>query len=824
MTLFHMHPLTSRIVRQIWLLCAVLTGLICCFHAAQAQTPSKEYIRLGGRVIALENAVAETVSTPTAPSGPVSGAPNTSYTYSTGGSTSGLGHSVQYQFNWGDGTNSGWLAVGTPTASHSWSSAGSYTVTAQARCSTDTAIVSAVSLSLTAGIATIETISTPTKPSGPTSGSPNTSYSYSTGGATSNLGHSVQYRFHWGDTTDSGWLAVGITSASHSWSSAGSYTVTAEARCATDTTIVSLSSPGLTVNIGEVVSAPTKPSGPASGKPGTSYSYSTGGSTSNLGHSVQYLFNWGDGSNSGWLAVGITSASHSWTTANSYTVTAQARCATDTTIVSPLSPSLTVNIETISTPTKPSGPTSGSTGISYSYSTGGATSNLGHSVQYQFNWGDGTYSGWLAVGTTSASHSWTTANSYTVTAQARCSTDTAIVSSVSSGLTVTITGETIVAPTTPTGVVWAQTGWTLTYTTGGASSNLGHSVQYLFNWGDGPNSNSGWLAVGTKSASHTYNTAGSYTVTAQAHCSTHTTVTSSLSSPGLLLTVVPPEAITPPTKPSGLVSGSTNISYTYSTGGSTSNWSGHTVEYQFTWGDGTTSIWLPVNTLSAEHTYSTAGSYTITAQARCSTNHVVISSFSSGLVVTITGPPSTAKISGKITSGGVNFSGITVNLTGSANKSTTTDTNGNYSFSGLSASGTYTVTPTYSRTTFSPSSWTSPSPIGSDKTANFTASVSPAAQLAPYSGTGTIYNQGDSYTLTVTGGPHLTVTCDYTFTDLNDNLTSGTWTKGSTDLNGVFSETGSFTESDAGRWSWKFYVNGVAAASTPSPLRFQVNP
>ena len=48
--------------------------------------------------------------------------------------------------------------------------------------------------------------------------------------------------------------------------------------------------------------------------------------------------------------------------------------------------------ETVSTPTTPSGPTSGSTGASYSYSTGGASSNLGHTLQYRFDWGDGTYS------------------------------------------------------------------------------------------------------------------------------------------------------------------------------------------------------------------------------------------------------------------------------------------------------------------------------------------------------------------------------------------------------------------------------------------------
>ncbi|MGD0624593.1 MAG: fibronectin type III domain-containing protein, partial [Thermodesulfobacteriota bacterium] len=49
--------------------------------------------------------------------------------------------------------------------------------------------------------------------------------------------------------------------------------------------------------------------------------------------------------------------------------------------------------ETITAPNTPSGPTSGTTGTSYSFSTGGSSSNLGHSVQYQFDWGDGTYSG-----------------------------------------------------------------------------------------------------------------------------------------------------------------------------------------------------------------------------------------------------------------------------------------------------------------------------------------------------------------------------------------------------------------------------------------------
>jgi hypothetical protein len=109
---------------------------------AQSQ-PSKEYIRIGGRVIAQEGG--ESLSLPNAPSGPASGSTGTSYSYSTGGATSTKGHGVQYQFNWGDNSNSGWLQAGTTSASHSWSTAGSKNVTAQARCTADTSAVSPLS-------------------------------------------------------------------------------------------------------------------------------------------------------------------------------------------------------------------------------------------------------------------------------------------------------------------------------------------------------------------------------------------------------------------------------------------------------------------------------------------------------------------------------------------------------------------------------------------------------------------------------------------------------------------------------------------------------
>jgi len=92
-----------------------------------------------------------------------------------------------------------------------------------------------------------------------------------------------------------------------------------------------------------------------------------------------------------------------------------------------------VGAESVVTPSAPSGSTSGVTGQSLTCATGGSSSNLGHAVEYRFDWGGGTYSSW---GTgTGASHAWSTAGTYQVKAQARCATHTTV-TSVSSGLSV----------------------------------------------------------------------------------------------------------------------------------------------------------------------------------------------------------------------------------------------------------------------------------------------------------------------------------------------------------------------------------------------------
>ncbi len=83
----------------------------------------------------------ETVSTPNMFLGPTSGLTGTSYAYTAGGSYSSVGDGIEYQFDWtGDGTNlSPW---GSATQSYSWTSPGTYSLRARARCQSHISVIS----------------------------------------------------------------------------------------------------------------------------------------------------------------------------------------------------------------------------------------------------------------------------------------------------------------------------------------------------------------------------------------------------------------------------------------------------------------------------------------------------------------------------------------------------------------------------------------------------------------------------------------------------------------------------------------------------------
>ena len=115
-------------------------------------------------------------------------------------------------------------------------------------------------------------------------------------------------------------------------------------------------------------------------------------------------------------------------------------------------------------------------------------------------------------------------------------------------------------------------------------------------------------------------------------------------------------------------------------------------------------------------------------------------------------------ISGRVTSGGVGLQGVTMTLSNCQSGSTTTDANGNYSFTVL-AFCNYTVTPSKQYYTFSPGSTTLTN-LSGPQTANFTATA------IQYSISGSVGMTG--VTMTLTGSQNATTTSNtsgtYSFT------------------------------------------------------------
>jgi len=92
-------------------------------------------------------------------------------------------------------------------------------------------------------------------------------------------------------------------------------------------------------------------------------------------------------------------------------------------------------VEYNTTPTTPTGDTDLDKNVSYSFSTGGSVNSEGHTVEYQFDWGDSTQSSW---GSSTQSHTYTSVGMYDIKSRSRCATHTSVISSYSDPLTVTV--------------------------------------------------------------------------------------------------------------------------------------------------------------------------------------------------------------------------------------------------------------------------------------------------------------------------------------------------------------------------------------------------
>ena len=158
----------------------------------------------------------------------------------------------------------------------------------------------------------------------------------------------------------------------------------------------------------------------------------------------------------------------------------------------------------------------------------------------------------------------------------------------------------------------------------------------------------------------------------------------------------------------------------------------------------------------------------------------VASASVSGVIFTaskvIAPPPPTFSISGSI-SPAANGAGATVTLGGAASASTTADSMGNFSFSGL-ASGTYTLTPTKNGYTFGPSTQSTTVAAANVAGVNFAAAKVSAPPPATFSISGSITptTNGTGVTITLSGAASATTSTDSSGNYSFSGLPAGTYT------------------------------------------------
>jgi hypothetical protein len=173
---------------------------------------------------------------------------------------------------------------------------------------------------------------TPSIPSGETAGLIDEEYSYYTSSNDDDFDW-IAYRFDFGNrlTDWTMYTAPGIgNSADNIWSVAGTYQVKAQAKDLHGSTsdwssplVVVISSGG-----NNPPDKPSTPSGTSNGKAGTSYTYSSNSHDID-GDQLYYLFDWGDGNDSGWKGPynsgDIISESHIWDIQGTYPIKVKAK-------------------------------------------------------------------------------------------------------------------------------------------------------------------------------------------------------------------------------------------------------------------------------------------------------------------------------------------------------------------------------------------------------------------------------------------------------------------------------------------------------------------
>ncbi len=171
---------------------------------------------------------------------------------------------------------------------------------------------------------------TPSKPNGPTHGTIDRQYTFSSVSTDPN-NDQIYYQFNWGDGTSSTWLgpySSGLTiSASYSWSAIGNYSVKVKAKDINGATSDWSEPLTITIVLNDAPDTPTI-KGPATGAPGKAYLFKMQ-TTDTDGDNVYYYIDWGDSTTTEWIGPFISGAvattTHSWSEQGTYTVKVKAK-------------------------------------------------------------------------------------------------------------------------------------------------------------------------------------------------------------------------------------------------------------------------------------------------------------------------------------------------------------------------------------------------------------------------------------------------------------------------------------------------------------------
>jgi hypothetical protein len=184
--------------------------------------------------------------------------------------------------------------------------------------------------------------------------------------------------------------------------------------------------PGLTMGtVSRPPEKPTKPDGPEEWAQFGETEF-TSSSTDPDGHGIYYLFDWGDGTDSGWLGPygsGQTcAATNSWDVVGEFEVKVIAQ--DEFGVSSEWSDPHTITIVENEPPEKPTiiGPKTGAPGVLLTFKVS-AEDPEGHDVSYMVTWGDGHYVPYTEFNPSGQevtfSHSWNERGDYTVVAKAK---------------------------------------------------------------------------------------------------------------------------------------------------------------------------------------------------------------------------------------------------------------------------------------------------------------------------------------------------------------------------------------------------------------------